>query len=78
MLISLRAQSVRQAQQLMSIAMLGSLLLVGLSAARLLLAAAEPEIGPLLGLIAAALAVLDAGLLLALLARPQRSEWLIY
>jgi hypothetical protein len=62
----------------MSIAMLGSLLLAGLWAGRLLLAGAEPEIGPMLSTIAGALIVLDAGLLLALLARPQRSEWLIY
>jgi ABC-2 type transport system permease protein len=77
-LISLRAQSVRQAQQLMSIAMLGSLLLVSLLAGRLLLASVELEVGAVLSMVAAALIVLDAGLLLALLARPQRSEWLIY
>ena len=75
-LISLHAQSVRQAQQWMSIVMLGSLLLVILFVAPLLLAAA-PAL-PSLVIAAAVLGVLNLGLLLVLLARPQRGEWLIY
>ena len=77
-LISLRAQSVHQAQQWMSVAMLGTLIAVGLYAAPLLLAASAGATGQVLVLAAAVLLALDAGLLLALLARPQRSEWLIY
>lgn len=77
-LISLRAQSVRQAQQWMSVAMLGTLLVVGLFAAPLLLAGTAGAAEQALVLAAAILLVLDIGLLLALLARPQRSEWLIY
>lgn len=74
--ISLRAQSVRQAQQLMSIAMLGSLLLVGLLVARLLLQGADLQTAYMLAL--ATLVILDLALLLALLVHPQRSAWLIY
>ena len=77
-LISLRAQSVHQAPQWMSVAMLGTLIAVGLYAAPLLLAASAGATGQVLVLAAAVLLALDAGLLLALLARPQRSEWLIY
>ena len=77
-LISLRAQSVRQAQQLMSVAMLGALLLVGLLAAELLnLGMGDQAVVVLTG-IAAALALFDAVLLAILLMRTQRSEWLIY
>ncbi len=77
-LISLHAQSVRQAQQLMSIAMLGALLAVGLFAGQAWIAEAQPQIESILVWAAAAFLVLDGGLLLALLARPQRSEWLIH
>lgn len=77
-LISLRAQSVHQAQQWMSVAMLGTLLVAGLFAAPLLPAGTGDKAGQALVLAAAVLAVLDLGLLLALLARPQRGEWLIY
>jgi hypothetical protein len=77
-LISLRAQSVRQAQQLMSVAMLGSLLLVGSLTAELLsLGMGEEAQGVLLS-IALVMALLDGMLLAVLLIRPQRSEWLIY
>lgn len=77
-LISLRAQSVRQAQQLMSVAMLGALLLVGLLAAELSnLGMGDQAVVVLTG-IAAALALLDVVLLAILLMRTQRSEWLIY
>jgi ABC-2 type transport system permease protein len=77
-LISLRVQSVRQAQQLMSVAMLGALLLVGLLAAELLnLGMGDQAVVVLTG-IAAALALLDGVLLAILLMRTQRSEWLIY
>lgn len=77
-LISLRAPSVRQAQQLMSVAMLGTLLIVGLLAAELLNLGMESHAATVLTGIAAVLALLDAILLAALLFRPQRSEWLIY
>jgi ABC-2 type transport system permease protein len=77
-LISLRAQSMRQAQQLMSIAMLGSLLLASLFAGRLLNQGPEPPAGDVLFVVAVTLVVVDAALLLVLLMRPQRSEWLIY
>lgn len=77
-LISLHAQSVRQAQQLMSIAMLGALLLAGLFAGQAWLGAPEPQSSSLLLSAAATLLVLDTCLLLVLLARPQRSEWLIH
>lgn len=77
-LISLRAQSVRQAQQLMSVAMLGTLLLVGLLAAELLNLGMRDQAVVVLTGIAAALILLDAVLLATLLVRPQRSEWLIY
>ena len=77
-LISLRAQSVRQAQQWMSLAMLGSLLLVILFDAPSLLAGADVSALPSLIIAAAVLGVLNLGLLLLLLARPQRGEWLIY
>lgn len=77
-LISLHAQSVRGAQQLMSIAMLGSILLAGLLATPLLLQGAGAQTGDTLLLVMAFVALVDAGLLLALLVHPQRSAWLIY
>jgi ABC-2 type transport system permease protein len=77
-LISLRAQSVRQAQQLMSVAMLGMLLLVGLLAAELLNLGMEDQTAFVLTGIAVVLAFFDVVLLATLLIRPQRSEWLIY
>lgn len=77
-LISLRAASVRQAQQLMSVAMLAALLLVGLLAAELLNLGMRSHASAVLGGIAAVMALIDAVLLAALLFRPQRSEWLIY
>jgi ABC-2 type transport system permease protein len=76
--ISLRAQSVRQAQQLLSVAMLAVLLVVGVLAAELLNLGMGDEAGAVLGSIAGVLALLDALLLTLLLFRPQRSEWLIY
>jgi ABC-2 type transport system permease protein len=77
-LISLRAQSVRQAQQMLSVAMLGTLLVVGLLTAELLNLGMGEAAGAVLGGIAAVLALLDLFLLGVLLIRPQRSEWLIY
>jgi ABC-2 type transport system permease protein len=77
-LISLRAQSVRQAQQLMSVAMLGMLLLVGLLAAELLNLGMEDQTAFVLTGIAVVLAFFDVVLLATLLIRPQRSAWLIY
>ena len=77
-LISLRAQSVRYAQQLMSIVMLGSALLAALLAARLLLQGAQAQTGDAFLLVMALLAALDVGLLLVLMIHPQRSAWLIY
>jgi ABC-2 type transport system permease protein len=77
-LISLRAQSVRQAQQLMSVAMLGSLLLVGSLTAELLSLGMGDEARAVLATIAVVMALLDGTLLALLLIRPQRSEWLIY
>ncbi len=77
-LISLRAQSVRGAQQLMSIAMLASVLLASLLATRLLLQGAEAQMGDAFLAVTALLVVLDVGLLLVLLVHPQRSAWLIY
>lgn len=77
-LISLRASSVRQAQQLMSVAMLGTLLIVGLLAAELLNLGMGSHAAAVLAGIATVLAFIDAILLAALLFRPQRSEWLIY
>jgi ABC-2 type transport system permease protein len=77
-LISLRSQSVRQAQQLMSVAMLGLLLLVGLLAAELSNLSMRNQAALVLTGIAAVLALLDAVLLATLVVRPQRSEWLIY
>lgn len=77
-LISLRAQSARQAQQLMSMAMLGSLILSSLLAARWLLPNANGATGSLIVVAAVVLAIIDLGLLLVLLARPRRREWLIH
>ncbi len=77
-LISLRAASVRQAQQLMSVAMLGTLLIVGLLAAEVLNLGMGSHAAAVLGGIAAVLALIDAVLLAVLLIRPQRSQWLIY
>lgn len=77
-LISLRAQSVRQAQQLLSVAMLTTLLVVGLLAAELLNLGMGDQAQAVLGGIAAILALLDGLLLAILLVHPQRSEWLIY
>ena len=77
-LISLRTASVRQAQQLMSVAMLGTLLIVGLLAAELLNLGMGNQAAAVMAGIAAVLALTDAILLAALLFRPQRSEWLIY
>jgi ABC-2 type transport system permease protein len=77
-LISLRAQSVRQAQQMLSVAMLGTLLVIGLLAAELINLGMGHEAGLVLGGIAAVLALLDFIVLGLLLIRPQRSEWLIY
>jgi ABC-2 type transport system permease protein len=77
-LISLRAPSVRQAQQLMSVAMLGTFLLVGLLAAELLNLGMGDQAAVVLTGIAAVLALFDTVLLAILLMRPQRSEWLIY
>jgi ABC-2 type transport system permease protein len=77
-LISLRASSVRQAQQMLSVAVLATLLVVGLLAAELLNLGMGEEAGAVLGAIALVLALLDALLLTALLVHPQRSEWLIY
>jgi ABC-2 type transport system permease protein len=77
-LISLRASSVRQAQQLMSVAMLGTLLVVGLLSAELLNLGMESHAAAVLAGIAVVLSLIDAILLAALLFRPQRSEWLIY
>jgi ABC-2 type transport system permease protein len=76
--ISLRAQSVRQAQQMLSVAMLAILLVVGLLAAELLNLGMGDQAGAVLGWIAGVLALLNALLLALLLFRPQRSEWLIY
>jgi hypothetical protein len=77
-LISLRAQSVRQAQQMLSVAMLGTLLVIGLLAAELINLGMGHEAGIVLGGIAAVLALLNFAVLSLLLIRPQRSEWLIY
>lgn len=77
-LISLRASSVRQAQQLMSVAMLGTLLLVGLLAAELFNLGMGSHAAAVLAGTAVVLALCNAALLAALLFRPQRSEWLIY
>jgi ABC-2 type transport system permease protein len=77
-LISLRAQSVRQAQQLMSVAMLGSLLVVGLLTAELISLGIGDEAQTVLATIALVMALLDGMLLAVLLIRPQRSAWLIY
>ncbi len=76
--ISLRAQSVRQAQQLMSVAMLVSLLLLGLLATELVTTGTGEQTGQVLTVVALILIVLDFILLAGLLIRPQRSEWLIY
>jgi ABC-2 type transport system permease protein len=77
-LISLRAQSVRQAQQMLSVAMLGTLLVSGLLAVELISLGMGYEAGRVLGAIAGVLLLLNLVLLGLLLIRPQRSEWLIY
>jgi ABC-2 type transport system permease protein len=78
-LISLHAQSVRQAQQWMSMVMLCTLLVVaGFYAASLFETTGSPQASSQLLSAGVTLMALDLGLLLLLLLRPQRKEWLIH
>lgn len=77
-LISLRAQTTRQAQALTSVLLLGVFLVVALIALQLARWAAPGAAGLELAWVGLLLAILDIALAGWLLGRSQRSEWLIH